>query len=161
MPTRSRKRLGYGGGAVEKTVNSEITGYNPNPVSENSEDLRRFLDSELHRIRDAFDEIYDNEPDVWIALTLNSGDGWIDAGADPSYYLDRNRVYLKGAISTGTSGTVAFTLPAGYRPSEQLYFPVLQTGGAAGAILDVNTNGEVTVVRTAAVVHLNNISFRV
>ena len=84
------------------------------------------------------------------------------SGYEAGYYKDPwGRVYLKGVLGTGTSGTVAFTLPVGYRPSESLLFPALQTSATAGAYVDVNTDGTVNLVRTGTTIFINNVSFRV
>jgi hypothetical protein len=90
---------------------------------------------------------------------------WANSGgsnAVAAFYRDPFRIVrLKGVIDTGTSGTSAFTLPVGYRPSEVLQFPALQTAGAAGAWITVNTDGTVVPTRTGAAIHLTNVTFRV
>ncbi|MEN8171424.1 MAG: hypothetical protein ABFS03_00940 [Chloroflexota bacterium] len=87
---------------------------------------------------------------------------WADAGTNPAFYKDPlGRVHLKGDLDTGTSTTVVFTLPEGYRPSEALYFALHQTAAAAGAEALIGTNGDVTVTYTGAKVRLSGISFRV
>ena len=87
---------------------------------------------------------------------------WSDAGTDPGYYIDpQGRVWLKGMLGTGTSGTVAFNLPSGYRPPQDMYFPVLLAGAALGYVL-IDTGGDVYITRGAAAhAHLNGISFRI
>ena len=164
MATRNRRRIGYGGGAAEKVIDSEIIGYNPNPVPEDERDLRRYINDELIRIMDAFDEIYDSEPEQWIAPSLINS--WVNYGspyADAGYYYDRARVYIKGVLKTGTSATIAFTLPEGYRPSEELDFPIFQSGGAAGAFVTIQTDGDVYITGSSVstFASINNISFRV
>jgi hypothetical protein len=64
------------------------------------------------------------------------------------------KVRLAGLIKSGASGTVAFTLPAGYRPagSESVTFPVVAGAPAlgyiqvapSGAVTPVNLTGNVT-----------------
>jgi hypothetical protein len=58
-------------------------------------------------------------PLVWHPLTLQNG--WASAGSyfgTPSYAVSaQGIVYLKGAIGGGSSGSLAFTLPAGARPA--------------------------------------------
>lgn len=72
---------------------------------------------------------------------------WVNFGgtnASASYYKDSlGRVYLKGTIKTGASGTTAFTLPAGYRPQEAEIFPVVANG--AFGLVTVNPDGTVVV----------------
>ena len=142
----------------------ENINYYPNPVPEDDADLRRYINDELQSIRDVFDNIYNHEDwhEVGAAGEPAFKGSWIDAGANPAFYLDSfGRVHLKGDLSTGTSGTIAFTLPSGYTPSEVLWFVILQTGGAAGASLSIATNGDVTIIRTASTVYINNVSFRI
>lgn len=45
--------------------------------------------------------------------------GWtnFDSSRVAGFYRDRGRVYLSGLIKSGTVGTAAFTLPAGYLPT--------------------------------------------
>ena len=83
-------------------------------------------------------------------------------GPTAAFYKDPfQMVRLRGVINTGTSGTVAFTLSEGYRPPATLYFPALQTGGTAGAYVEIQSDGDVIPVYTGAEIHLNNISFRI
>ena len=60
--------------------------------------------------------------------------GWQDYGAPYSarYYKDTNgRVHLKGLVKGGAAGTVAFTLPVGYRPDNYLYLVVANGSGSS------------------------------
>jgi hypothetical protein len=70
---------------------------------------------------------------------------WTNFGAPldgASYFKDREgTVWIKGSISTGAIGAVAFTLPVGYRPSAQRIFAEL-SNGAIGR-LDIKANGDV------------------
>ena len=119
-----------------------------------NEDFSRWLDDSREKLA----------VENWREIGINPAfqNSWIDAGANPAFYKDPfRRVHLKGDLSTGASGTVAFTLPEGYRPSEALNFALWQTGGAAGAYAVIATTGTVTIVRTAATVSLNAVSFRV
>lgn len=71
-------------------------------------------------------------------------------------------VHLKGFITGPTSGTVAFTLPPGYRPPQKLVLPAAGNGPeAALAILD--TNGELTPACEGAgscLVSIDGVTFR-
>ncbi len=85
--------------------------------------------------------------------------GWSNLGGGRSvaaFYKDsQDRVYLKGVLS-GTTSTTAFTLPAGYRPSEQLFMPVAIGGG-----LNVFPDGQVVpVCTTCGAVGIDGLSFR-
>ena len=88
---------------------------------------------------------------------------WADGGTDPGYYIDPfGRVWLKGDFTTGTSGTVAFNLPSGYRPPQDMYFPILLTSAATGGYILIDTGGDVYITRgAAATATLNGISFRI
>ncbi len=87
---------------------------------------------------------------------LNSG--YAPAG----FYVDPiGIVHLKGVIAAGTAGTLAFILPAGYRPPLGLAFAV--AAGSPGPTLenvDVLSDGEVVTNGTATVVALDGIAFR-
>lgn len=92
---------------------------------------------------------------------LNS---WVNYGIGLSpagYYKDPyGRVHLKGTIKSGTvtSGTVLFTLPAGFRPLETLIFPV-DSNNAHGRV-NVQANGDVVIILgNATHLSLSGISF--
>ena len=80
----------------------------------------------------------------------------VDAGGTPPsgtqrharYWRSRNCVYLNGAIKTGVSNTVAFTLPTGFRPQAARTIPVVANNGAAEII--IGTDGTVKPVDVAA-----------
>jgi hypothetical protein len=91
--------------------------------------------------------------------------GWVNYGnpfTSAAYFKDDSfRVNLKGLLKSGTTtiATTMFTLPSGYRPSEQLIFMVIN-GNNIGRI-DVLPTGEVQIhVGGNAFVSLDNISFR-
>ena len=82
---------------------------------------------------------------------------WAASGTAPGYILIGRTVWLRGAMSAGTANTAAFTLPAGYRPSQTVN--VLVNNGAASAnLLTVNTTGTVVPLNSATV-WLNAVSF--
>lgn len=94
------------------------------------------------------------------AAFLNS---WVNYGggfAAAKYYFDRDgSVVIEGSIKTGSSGTVAFTLPAGYRPSTQMAFPV-DANGSHGLVY-VEPDGDVLIsTGSSTVTHLNGIRFQ-
>ena len=92
--------------------------------------------------------------------------GWVNYGstyANAGYYKDDfGDVHLVGMVKSGTSGTVIFNLPSGYRPPSDLIVPILTSSGSdlAGSI-KIYSNGDVEL-RTGGTtfVLLNNISFR-
>lgn len=80
----------------------------------------------------------------WKAPTL--GASWVDYGAPwevAGYCRRGGLVHLRGLIKNGTatSGTLLFTLPAGYRPVSDKHFRVHTSGG--GASMTVQSNGDV------------------
>jgi S-layer homology domain len=84
------------------------------------------------------------------------------------FYIDStNVVHFKGSLFAGASSTVAFTLPAGYRPAAQLLVPVADGGGSNVKELLINNDGTVQVFcETAAActgssTGLDAVSFRV
>lgn len=92
-----------------------------------------------------------------VGVTQNAqfANSWVNFSgtAEPAhYYKDPfGRVFVGGSIKSGTLGLAAFTLPAGYRPQEQLIFAVV-SNGAFGLVV-INTDG--TVVPTTG----SNVSF--
>lgn len=60
------------------------------------------------------------------------------------------RVYIRGGMSAGTAGVAAFTLPTGYRPSQQCIFACWN---------DTNTVAEKITIATTGTVTLDGISF--
>jgi hypothetical protein len=99
----------------------------------------------------------------WIAPTLLNG--WVNTSANhdaAGYYKDEfGIVHLKGVISTGTIGTIAFILPNGFRP-EKLYNPFATTANTAYAQLVIENNGNVKPYTGSNVgFSLNGISFKV
>jgi len=68
-------------------------------------------------------------------------------------------VEVQGWLKTGTN-SVAFTLPAGYRPDTDLLIPILITSGAAGGYIRIFTNGDVNITNPGGVgAFLGGISF--
>jgi hypothetical protein len=100
--------------------------------------------------------------EAWQTPTLLNT--WVNYGPGfntPQYYIDKESVvHLKGLVKNGAVGTVIFTLPVGYRPTEQYIFTV-NSGGAFGRV-DVAAYGDVIVVTgNSSWVSLDGISFRV
>jgi hypothetical protein len=67
-------------------------------------------------------------------------------------------VHLQGNAVGGASGTVAFVLPARFRPGITDFYPLLQGGGVAGSFVNIATNGAVTVT-AAGSVFFNGLTF--
>jgi hypothetical protein len=110
----------------------------------------------------------DNEPFriVGTAGQPSFQNGWSNFSASFSkagFFKDHQEVvHLKGSIDGGVGGTIAFTLPQGYRPSENLFLP-MAGGGPQAANLIVNSNGTVepTCDADPCIAGLDGLSFRV
>jgi hypothetical protein len=92
----------------------------------------------------------------------NYGGGYTTA----AFYKDQlGIVHLKGMITSGPQGSVAFTLPSGYIPAEHSYFSVASRVVASPqtAAVTVVSNGNVLIFNTNAgadPVSLDGITFR-
>ena len=98
----------------------------------------------------------------WIVPTLSSG--WIQDDATdtmPIGYMKDNMssVHLRGRIKNGTLGALAFTLPAGYRPINDLRFPVV-SNDSFGYIW-IRKGGDCYLYGSNLFVDLGEIIFRV
>jgi len=98
----------------------------------------------------------------------NSWDNIGGGDAVAAFYKDSfGRVYIKGHVDTGASGTAVFTLPQDYRPSEIVEFTCHTTSGGGGSgghsYAVITTDGDVTLTMsgTSIDVSMDNISFRV
>lgn len=67
----------------------------------------------------------------WVNLDNSAATPGGGANRDAGFYKANGRVYLTGAIKTGSSGTSAFTLPAGFRPKAGVVYTVGASGDAA------------------------------
>ena len=109
-------------------------------------------------------------PEAFIAVSYTNT--WTtQAGYDAlSYYKDPwGRVHLRGTLDgSGATAVAAGTLPAGYRPSTLLRFPVSYWTGAANALGTcqitsagvINVYGNADTLTTATSFALSHISFR-
>jgi hypothetical protein len=71
-------------------------------------------------------------------------------------------VHLKGTLSGGGSGSIAFTLPEGYRPAENLFLPIAG-GGPIAANLQIFPDGTVEPAGDGGgtpIVGLDGLTFR-
>ena len=110
---------------------------------------------------------------AWVALWDDTGwqvpsytnswtnsDGPAAGGTAAGYRRQGQCVYMAGRIQTGTSGTAAFTLPAGFRPAAALYVPTVTTGsGIAVGVLTISSAGVVTPSALSYTVLSINCSF--
>ena len=83
----------------------------------------------------------------WLPATYING--WSDVGApwETAAYLKDplGFVHLKGLATGGANGTVAFVLPAGYRPGASGVYGALDSGGASVGGTVVDSSGNVTI----------------
>jgi hypothetical protein len=96
---------------------------------------------------------------AWTKPTfLNS---WVENASHPVSYRKAGdgKVYLRGAVSGGTSGSIAFQLPTGYRPTQFMAFPSVNLGATASSRVTLDTNGNVTITGDTTFVELNHVSF--
>lgn len=105
------------------------------------------------QIRNLWDAIRDlnigETPKVnedWTAPSLINS--WVDYGgsyAVTEYMKDGlGIVWIKGVVKTGTPPSVAFVLPAGYRPAETRVFATVANGPAIAQI-EIDSSGNVTI----------------
>jgi hypothetical protein len=91
------------------------------------------------------------------------GPGWATIEDDhvASFYKDRGRVHLQGAVSQDSgTGDLIFTLPAGYRPQAAVYLMTYGSGGTP-AFVNVEPTGEVKYYAgDPSYIGLTNVSFR-
>jgi len=82
----------------------------------------------------------------WTDITLQNG--WVARGStwpNPGYRkFPDGTVMLRGQMTSGnyTDGVWIGTLPAGYRPPKEDNFPITAYSGKNGAILVINTSGD-------------------
>lgn len=94
---------------------------------------------------------------AWTTATLINS--WA-AGSPVQYVKDAlGFVHLRGNLGTGTTGTVAFVLPVGFRPGVSDFYPALQSSGLADSYVNIATSGNVTPTYGGSTIFLNNLSF--
>lgn len=102
-------------------------------------------------------------PEAVIAPTLLNS--WVNyGGTEANAGYSKNpfgSVRLRGRIKTGATGTVCFTLPAGYRPPANLNF-IVASDSTTSSLVAVPAGGNVTVFAGAGFtyVDLAGITFR-
>lgn len=91
------------------------------------------------------------DPDEYAAVDITSQCTFYEdiTGTDTHIYYKNGCVYVfyQGEIKShtdGSSGSLLFLLPSGYRPMTNLYIPFV-VGGSAYGLLLVSTNGNVRV----------------
>ena len=102
------------------------------------------------------------EQEAWKDAPLVNG--WVNYqnSYNPGQYFRDSLgvVHFRGLIRAGANGTIAFTLPAGYRPAYRQLHVVSTNPNVAGRV-DVDTSGNVIIVSgDPGWVGLDSISFR-
>lgn len=92
---------------------------------------------------------------TWTAITAFTN-GWGASGTPPGYIREGNVIRMRGALSAGTAGSAAFTLP--YGPSENGHFAA--TNGATSVDVAVTAAGVVTP-GTSTTVWLSGLTFSI
>jgi hypothetical protein len=115
-------------------------------------------------------DLADNEPFRIVGTagqpSFQNGWGNLDLGfSQAGFFKDhQNVVHLKGTLTggAGANGEVAFTLPEGYRPSQNLVLP-MAGGGPVAANLQIFTDGTVepTCDGGGCTAGIDGLSFRV
>ena len=98
----------------------------------------------------------------WLAPTFQNSWVNVGGGTEPvQYFKDQNGVvYIKGQTVGGLSGTVVFTLPAGYRPQGLVRAIGVTSIGPTIMPVEIATNGEVSILTSVALWgSFNTISF--
>ena len=101
---------------------------------------------------------------AWTNLPLVNS--WVSAGGRTAQYCKdlTGRVQLRGRISSGTSGAAIATLPAGFRPTQDMEWTMRSAGGIIVCAVQVATTGVITAVGNATTVssagaNIDTISF--
>lgn len=80
-------------------------------------------------------------PTAWTAPTFTNG--WHNSGAPSAlarYRKVGDTVQMEGLIVGGSLGTVAFSLPVGFRPVGDCYFAQISNNAFGGIIINPNGN---------------------
>lgn len=101
-------------------------------------------------------DVTNGEPALISGLNLQNG--WT-ASAGTYYWKDSGGVvHLSGNVDTGVAGTVAFILPAGYRPAQTKTWATVANN--AFAKLTIDSSGNATPFDSNINHNLDNVSFR-
>ena len=98
-----------------------------------------WVGSEVPLVHGAIDDVGDI-PEAVHAPTFATG--WSNFGgtySNAGYYKDRDRVYLRGAVKNGGTGTsTIFNLPAGYRPPADVVKRISLFNGSGDLLIKAN-----------------------
>jgi hypothetical protein len=127
--------------ATNPTCAGTITGFSQGWL-EPLGNYKNYIDEAKNRASANFIPVRVHRDDRAVPVELRNG--WKPYGTnDPGFTVINNVVYLRGALSGGF-GERLFTLPAGYRPSTNVYVNTNLYGGVRGRLL-IDPSGDVTV----------------
>lgn len=149
QPNRHRFGHAFSMPGVPKSISSVASvGEGESPAK--WDHIHSHDDSDLHTIGAVNEPIYKNG---WVAHT---------PGAYPVQYVKINElVLLQGLIKDGVVGTVAFTLPVGYRPATEKIFAVISNNVFGQVRVNPNGNVDIQGPSSNIWVSLANIIFKV
>ena len=96
----------------------------------------------------------------WQAISLTNN--WENYGTTyqaAEYKKVGSQIFLRGLIRNGSNNTIAFTLPAGCKPSADLKFTTNSDNEGGIAVVTISTSGTVTINSYMSWVSLDQISF--
>lgn len=107
-------------------------------------------DLTVHNTLNVMDQVSHDPSTIYIVGFANAPgfqNSWVNVGGaylTARYWKDMiNHVHLDGSIKTGATGTVAFTLPPGFRPVADIEF--LNPTDTGTVTVKVGSNGNVTM----------------
>ena len=100
----------------------------------------------------------DKAQEAWITPTLTNG--WVSEPTDPVGYLKDQFgwVRFKGKIKDGTLGTVALTMPVGYRKSSAVLLPFYSGNGSNTTIGGLSTGTWLYILNKNATINMADLS---
>lgn len=130
--------------------------YSPSPTPTQKEELLRFVDDELQKIKFAINELYQPEPWHEIGATGEPAfkNSWVNEGTAGNETAGFRKtpsgsLRIKGLIDSGTiaDGTVVFTLPVDYRPTNVIKVAGMYVQGSSENVyqLEIQTDGDVAI----------------
>ncbi len=90
-------------------------------------------------------------PPTWTALSLQNS--WANMSGKQAAQATKDatgRVWLRGWVNTGASGSVVTTLVAGRRPPKQVAIPIVSIDALTAGVAIIGTDGTVTVTAADA-----------
>ncbi|GAB3194695.1 hypothetical protein ABID22_000137 [Pontibacter aydingkolensis] len=129
----------------EKTLKYSITSYVDGRITQEITDrtngdtsLNNRITSEVAALTNSINTKLTKTNEAWQNATYNAGTTNFGSGSKPAQYKKTSDgiVFLRGQMSISVStggGYTSFTLPAGYRPSQDMAFKTINTSGTVAA----------------------------